>query len=114
MAKLFNAFLLMLAGATEQELIVQVQYLKAENLILRSKLPGRITITPAERTRLVELGRLVGTAIKDLITIVSPRTFARWAAADNKGAEPAKRGPASICRSRSPSGRRVGLTFTSR
>jgi putative transposase len=92
MAKLFNAFLLMLAGATEKELILQVQYLKAENQILRGKLPGRITVTVAERTRLVELGRLIGSAIKDLITIVSPRTFARWVAADKKGATLAKRG----------------------
>jgi putative transposase len=92
MAKLFNAFLMMLAGATEQELILQVQYLKAENQILRGKLPGRITVTVAERTRLVELGGLFGAAIKDLITIVSPRTFARWAAAEKKGAAPAKRG----------------------
>ncbi|MGD9856398.1 MAG: hypothetical protein AB7U20_15745 [Planctomycetaceae bacterium] len=51
--------------------------LKTENEILRSKLPKRITVTPDERRKLVRAGKKLGTAIKGLITIVSPRTFAR-------------------------------------
>ena len=35
---------------------MQIEYLKAENRILRSKLPKRITVTTAERARLVKLG----------------------------------------------------------
>jgi putative transposase len=57
-----------------------VEYLKAENRILRDKLPARITVTPRERARLVKLGTRLGAAIKDVITIVSPRSFARWVA----------------------------------
>ena len=34
------------------------------------------------RARLVRLGRGLGSALKDVITIVSPRTFARWVAGD--------------------------------
>lgn len=34
-----------MAGATEKQLVRQVEYLKAENEILRSKLPKRITVT---------------------------------------------------------------------
>jgi hypothetical protein len=49
-----------------------------ENRILRSKLPTRITVTPQERARLVKLGTALGGALKAIITIVSPRTFARW------------------------------------
>ena len=64
--------------ATHSELAAQVQYLKIENEILRSKLPKRVTVTPAERTRLVKFGKKVGGAIRELITIVTPRTFARW------------------------------------
>jgi putative transposase len=56
-----------------------VQYLKVENQILRSKLPNRITVTAREKQRLVKFGRPLGAAIKDLITIVTPRTFLRWA-----------------------------------
>lgn len=72
----------MLAGCTEKELARQVQYLKEENKILRSKLPRRITVTPSERRSLFKLGKPVGKAIKELITIVTPRTFARWVSAD--------------------------------
>ena len=55
-----------------------MQYLKIENHILRSKLPRRVTVTPAERSRLLKFGRLVGPAIKELISIVHPQMFARW------------------------------------
>jgi putative transposase len=46
--------------ATQRELAAQIQYLKAENQILRSKLTKRIVIAPAERARLARLGMLVG------------------------------------------------------
>ena len=63
-----------------------VEFLKVENRILRDKLPKRITVTKQERTRLIKLGKGLGSAIKDLITIVSPRTFARWMAGNKKPA----------------------------
>lgn len=78
MTRLYQRFLLLLASATDRELATHVQYLKEENRILRSKLPARITVTPQERQRLVRFGLAVGTAIKELIAIVSPRTFLRW------------------------------------
>ncbi|MEX0655327.1 MAG: integrase core domain-containing protein [Phycisphaeraceae bacterium] len=78
MPRLFHPLLKMIAHATHRELAAQVQYLKVENEILRSKLPKRITVTPTERARLVKFGRKVGGAIRELITIVTPRTFARW------------------------------------
>jgi putative transposase len=46
MARIFHPLLIMLAGSTKKELTRQVQYLKEENKILRSKLPRRITVTP--------------------------------------------------------------------
>ena len=49
----FGCLLLVIATATQNELARQIKYLKVENQILRSKLPGRITITPQERHRLV-------------------------------------------------------------
>ena len=55
-----------------------IQFLKAENAILRRRLPRTIRVTPAERMRLVRLGQPLGSAIRDLISIVSPRTFTRW------------------------------------
>jgi putative transposase len=78
MKTLVQSFFLLLGRAGAAELIRQLDYLKVENQILRSKLPRRITVTPAERRRLVKFGRPLGRALHDLIAIVSPRTFARW------------------------------------
>src|SRR5687767_10740726 len=57
MARLLHPLFSLLACATKQELSRQVQLLKTENEILRSKLPKRITMTPQERRRLVKAGR---------------------------------------------------------
>ena len=90
MLRLQQPLFAILAGATDPQLRQMVEYLKAENRILRDKLPARLTVTPSERTRLVKLGTALGTGLKDLITIVSPRTFARWAAGtDGTGAKTA-------------------------
>jgi putative transposase len=89
-----QAFLLMLAGSTDKELAKQVKFLKAENRILRAKLPERITITTEERSRLLKYGKALGKAIKDLITIVTPRTFMRWLSAENSKPKKAKSRPA--------------------
>jgi putative transposase len=73
-----QSFFVLLAAATDRELARLAQYLKAENRILRDKLPERITVTAQERQRLLKYGKPLGKAIRDVITIVSPRTFARW------------------------------------
>ena len=61
-----------------------VDYLKTENRILRSKLPKRVSLAPAERERLVERGKSLGKKTKELVTIVTPRTFARWMSGETK------------------------------
>ena len=53
-------------------------YLRAENQILRSKLPERITLSNQERRKLVRHGKKLGARIKDLILIVSYSTFRKW------------------------------------
>jgi putative transposase len=78
MPRFFRPLLLLIARLTDRELAAVIQYLKAENDILRSKLPKVVQVTPQERQRLLKFGRPLGSAIKHLITIVSPRTFARW------------------------------------
>jgi hypothetical protein len=84
MPELIHPLLMLIARATEKELVQYVEYLKAENRILRSKLPKHINVTPAERERLVTRGKPAGKKIKELITIVSPRTFAKWASGEAK------------------------------
>jgi len=78
LARFFHPLIAMLTSMTRNELARQVQYLKAEKKILRSKLPGVIPVTLSERKLLVKLGKAVGPAIKQLIGIVSMRTFQRW------------------------------------
>jgi putative transposase len=90
MVRFFHPLLKLLASATHQELLAQVQYLKAENEVLRGRLPKRVIATRAERARLVRLGMLVGAAITQLVTIVKPETFARWVR-QYKGIPPKKR-----------------------
>ena len=78
MNSVYRSLCLLLARAVDDELRRMVQFLKVENEILRSKLPKRVVVTPAERSRLVRFGRAVGLAVRQLVSIVSPRTFLRW------------------------------------
>jgi putative transposase len=84
MARFFHPLLLLLARATQAELAQMVDYLKTENRILRSKLPKRVELTASEREQLVKRGKPLGKKIRELITIVSPRTFARWMSGETK------------------------------
>ena len=92
MKRFVHPLLLLLARATEKELVQMIEYLKAENRILRSKLPKQIDVTPAERERLLKLGVRLGSKIKEVINIVHPRTFARWLSASASGIKRRKRG----------------------
>jgi putative transposase len=80
-----EALAFIFARATRNQLIAQLEYLKIENQILRGKLPKRIRITPGERARLLKFGKPLGSAIRQLISIVHPRTFARWKSEERDG-----------------------------
>src|SRR6185312_14432928 len=92
--KLYAAFLQRLAQFTESELAKVVQFQKEENQILREQLPGRLRLTSKQRQRLVKYGKPLGKKLDEVITIVSPRTFARWASGETKsvGKQAAKPG----------------------
>lgn len=67
-----------LAGSNRDELRRQVQYLKAENEILRSRIKGPVRIAKTERARLVRLGKPLEKAVRSLVSIVRPETFLKW------------------------------------
>ncbi len=78
MPRYYPHLLKTLLNTDEHHLRAKVQFLKAENEILRSRLPKQIRTTPAERARLIRLSKPLGSTIIELITVVSPRTFTRW------------------------------------
>jgi putative transposase len=79
MERLFQPLLFFLARCSRNELIRQIEFLQAENQILRKRLPKRrIRITLDEQKRLIKLGTAVGPGLHKLITIVAPSTYRRW------------------------------------
>ena len=85
MAKISHPLLAMIASGSDRELAKYVQFLKAENKILRSRIPGEIHTKPDEPQRLLEFGKTLGRAIEELITIVAAATFYRWCREENAG-----------------------------
>jgi putative transposase len=100
--RLLQPLFALFASATDSQLAKVVEYLKAENRILRDRLPKRLTVTSRERNRLVKLGSKLGSAIRDLITIVTPRAFARWVAAGRGGTSTARKPARRPGRPRTP------------
>ena len=76
MPRFFDPLLKLLLHSTERDLLAQIQYLKAENRVLRDKLPKVVKLSMVERSRLLYFGCVLRWSVLcQLITIVSPRTF---------------------------------------
>jgi putative transposase len=79
MSRLIQPLLFLFARCTKNELIRQIEFLKAENELLRSRVSRQnIILKPAERNRLIELGKGLGTKLNGLITVVTYDTFRKW------------------------------------
>ena len=70
----------------------QIQYLKVENEILRSKAPKRITTTAEDKYRLIRYGLPLGGKLKKIINIVHYSTFRRWVTGDPRNDPKDRRG----------------------
>ncbi|TWU21368.1 helix-turn-helix domain-containing protein [Bythopirellula polymerisocia] len=87
----FSPFLFYLARCTENELHRQIEFLKAENEMLRKRVPKqRIFLKRVEKERLLKLGTAISPGANKLISIVHPRTFQRWVREKHSG-KPAKK-----------------------
>jgi len=75
---LFHPLLLLLANSSESQLAKQVEYLKAENAMLRKRLPKWLQTTAEDRALLIKLGEAVGPGIRFLIAIVQYNCYRRW------------------------------------
>src|SRR5687767_10768979 len=66
-------------GLVNQELLLQNEYLAAENRILRAHLPTRLRLTNPERSTLAEIGKRLGRkALKQVARVAQPDTILAW------------------------------------
>jgi len=66
-------------GSVNQELLLQNEYLAAENRILRAKLPSRLRLSDPERATLSEIGKRLGRkALRAVACVAKPDTILAW------------------------------------
>src|SRR6185312_17255334 len=66
-------------GLVNQALLLQNEYLAAENRILRAHLPTRLRLTDPERSMLAEIGKRLGRkALKQVALVAKPDTILAW------------------------------------
>jgi hypothetical protein len=62
-------------GLVNQTLLLQSEYLAAENRILRSRLPGRLRLSAPERSTLAEIGKRLGRrGLEQVACVTKPDT----------------------------------------
>jgi len=67
------------ADLVNQQLLLQNEYLIAENRILRSHLPKRVALTNAQRVTLAEIGKRLGRqTLKQVTSVAKPETVLAW------------------------------------
>jgi transposase InsO family protein len=66
-------------GMVNQQLLLQNEYLIAENRILRSHLPARVRLTNPQRATLAEIGKRLGRqALESVALVAKPETILGW------------------------------------
>src|ERR1700681_406384 len=66
-------------GLVNQKLLLQNEYLIAENRILRKRLPARMRLSDPERSTLAEIGKRLGrTALQQVACVAKPDTILAW------------------------------------
>src|SRR6267378_8087802 len=66
-------------GLVNQKLLLQNEYLIAENRILRAHLPTRMRLSDPERSTLAEIGKRLGrTALQEVACVARPDTILAW------------------------------------
>src|SRR5215467_2821591 len=66
-------------GMVNQQLLLQNEYLLAENRILRSHLPSRLLLTDPERSTLAAFGKRLGHRVLELVaSAAKPETILAW------------------------------------
>jgi transposase InsO family protein len=66
-------------GTVDRELLTRIEYLAAENRILKTQLKGQLKLSDAERATLAEIGHRLGRkALAEVATVARPDTILAW------------------------------------
>ena len=66
-------------GMVDQELLARIEYLAAENRILKARSKGRLKLSDADRATLGEIGRRLGRkALGEVANVAQPDTILAW------------------------------------
>jgi putative transposase len=66
-------------GLANQELLLQNEYLAAENRVLRAHLPARLRLSDPERSTLAEIGKRLGRkTLAEVARVAKPDTILAW------------------------------------
>src|SRR3954468_7801643 len=66
-------------GLVNQKLLLQNEYLAAENRILRAHLPARMRLSDPQRSTLAEIGKRLGrAALQQVACVAKPETILAW------------------------------------
>src|SRR3954452_12232750 len=66
-------------GLVNQELLLQFEYLAAENRILRAYVPARLRLSDTERSTLAEIGKGLGRkGLAKVAQVAKPETILGW------------------------------------
>ena len=66
-------------GMVDQELLARIEYLAAENRILKAQLKGRLKLSDAERATLGEIGHRLGRKVlAEVANVARPDTILAW------------------------------------
>jgi hypothetical protein len=75
----WGSLLAWVSGKVDQELRLKVEYLAAENRILRSQISSRPRLTDGQRITLATISQKLGAkALRDIASVVTPETILRW------------------------------------
>ncbi len=75
----WKTMLAYVTGSVDENLLLRIEYLVAENRILRQQIKGRLQLSDAERQTLAEIGVKLGKqALEEIANIVQPDTILAW------------------------------------
>jgi len=75
----WKTLLAYITGSVDEQLLLRIEYLAAENGILRNQIKGRLHLSDAERTTLAELGKQLGKrALEEVAKVATPDTILGW------------------------------------